>query len=354
MMDGGGYAEQYTGYNGEQDRAEDQYQRERFDSVVGEHVDDSNHHRDSSLGKLFVGGIAWETTRERFTDYFCKYGEVTDAIIMMDKFSGRPRGFGFVTFTDPAVADKVLQEVHIIDGRSIEVKRTVPREDMPVRVVPKTRKLFVGGLIPSFTEDELGEYFSSFGHVVECQIMFDHDTGRSRGFGFVTFDSEETVERILSDGRVHELGGKPVEIKRALPKRFGGDYANDHSGGSVSKSYGGYRSSDNENQGGYRGKMSRGYDDYGNYTGGYMGNYGGGAAGFYGGYGGYGYGYGFWGPMYGTGVYGGNIYGSYGGGGGAGMYGGAGGFGGSKGYGGANRGYGTSGSASGRYHPYQK
>lgn len=42
-------------------------------------------------------------------------------MIMMDKISGRPRGFGFVTFADPAVADKVLEEDHVIDGRPVEV-----------------------------------------------------------------------------------------------------------------------------------------------------------------------------------------------------------------------------------------
>lgn len=56
---------------------------------------------------------------ESFSNYFSNYGEITDSVIMMDKLSGRPRGFGFVTFADPAVADKVLEEEHVIDGRSV-------------------------------------------------------------------------------------------------------------------------------------------------------------------------------------------------------------------------------------------
>ena len=54
------------------------------------------------------------------------------------------------------------------------------------------------------------EYFSNYGEIVELQIMLDHVTGRSRGFGFVTFDSEEAVEKIFVDGQLHELGGKQV------------------------------------------------------------------------------------------------------------------------------------------------
>ncbi|CAH1422782.1 unnamed protein product [Lactuca virosa] len=353
-------------------------------------INDSS--RDSSAGKLFVGGIAWETSEESFSSYFSHYGELTDSVIMMDKISGRPRGFGFVTFADPADADKVLEQDHVIDGRPVEVKRTVPREDMQgSRGVSRTKKIFVGGIPLTLTEDEMREYFLSYGEIVEHQIMLDHVTGRSRGFGFVTFDSEEAVDKIFADGQLHELQGKQVEIKRAEPKRAGagagGDFSYDSRSrgrGGGSKSYGG---GFGRGVAGYGGKADRGYDDYGGgYAGydGYGGGYGGGTAGFYAGYGGYGYGYGFGGPMYGGAGYAG--YGGYGGaagyaggrgygsgsgsGGGGGGYGGKGfgrggggggygygyGYDGSKGYDSSNGGGGGSsgGSGGGRFHPYRK
>jgi len=94
----------------------------------------------------------------------------------------------------------------------VEVKRTVPREEMTTKDGPKTRKIFIGGLPPSLTEDELKDHFSSYGKVVEHQIMLDHSTGRSRGFGFVTFESEDSVERVISEGRMRDLGGKQVRF----------------------------------------------------------------------------------------------------------------------------------------------
>lgn len=343
------------------------------DSAVDDDIKHSIESRDSSAGKLFVGGVSWETTEEAFTNYFSKYGEITDSVIMRDKHSGRPRGFGFVTFADPEAADKVLEEEHILGGRTVEVKRTVPREDMQqVKAVSKTKKIFIGGIPTSLTEDELKEYFSCYGSIVEHLIMLDRETGRSRGFGFVTFESEDSVEKIFSEGKTHELGGKEVEIKKAEPKRGGGDY----SGGA-----GRYGSGSNS-RGGYKGKMSRGYDDYGGYDGygNYGGGYGGGSAGFYGGYG---YGYGFGGAMYGGAGYGAAGYGgtpaSYGtpagygsaawyGGGAGGRGRGGGGYGSDKGYGNGgvasgrgrggggydsdNKGYGSGGAISGRYHPY--
>lgn len=58
---------------------------------------------------------------ENFTNYFSKYGEIADSVIMTDRHTGRPRGFGFVTFSDPAVVDAVLEEEHVIDGRVVNI-----------------------------------------------------------------------------------------------------------------------------------------------------------------------------------------------------------------------------------------
>lgn len=339
-----------------------------------------DHRRDlSAAGKLFVGGISWETTEETFGNYFSKYGELTDSVIMLDKQSGRPRGFGFVTYVDPAVVDKVLEEEHVIDGRAVEVKRTVPREDMQQpKGVSKTKKIFVGGIPPSFSEDEMKEYFSSYGGIVEHQIMLDHQTGRSRGFGFVTFESEDAVEMIVSQGKTHELGGKQVEIKKAEPKRAWADPS-----GNGARSYGGSRGSAASSYagrynsgGGYSGKEG-GYGSYGGY-GNYGGGYGGASAGFYNGYGGYGYGFGFGGPMYGNTGYGGSGYGVPGGYGTPGGYAASTGYGDGKGYGSGRGGYGSGGrgrsrdgygsggrsyvsggrggadAGAGRYHPYER
>ncbi|KAJ8535850.1 hypothetical protein K7X08_034251 [Anisodus acutangulus] len=358
-------------------------EQERNDGSGGNELKQSND--DSSAGKLFVGGIAWETREECFRKYFGKFGEITDCVIMMDKISGRPRGFGFVTFADPEIANKVLAEDHIIDGRAVEVKRTVPKEDMQVKGAPKTKKIFVGGLPLSLTEDELKQYFSSYGYVLEQQIMLDRETGRSRGFGFVTFDSEDAVEKVLNNGRMHEIGGKQVEIKKAEPKRAGTEHANEswqHRGGSGSRSYNGIGGSEGGGfGGGYGGRTVRGYGGYGGYGGvgsgggGYAGygnmggSYGGGGAGFYSGYGGYGYGFGFSGPMYGVAGYGGTSYGGpTGHAGGRGYTTGDDGswYGGSKGSvsfnskgydtgsstGGAKA-YGNGGAAGGRFHPYR-
>lgn len=60
--------------------------------------------------------------------------------------------------------------------------------------------------------DELKNYFCVYGDIIEHQIMYDHHTGRSRGFGFITFQTEDSVDRLFSDGKVHELGDKQANL----------------------------------------------------------------------------------------------------------------------------------------------
>lgn len=312
-----------------------------------------------SGGKIFIGGLSWETTTEKLVDHFKKYGEIIDSVIMKDRGTGHPRGFGFVTYSDSSAIDAVLKDAHTLDGRTVEIKRSIPRENMDLIKGPKTKKLFVGGLPSSVADEELKNYFKKYGNVVESQIMQDRNTGRSRGFGFVTFDSEQTVEDILTLGKTHEFDGKEVEIKKAEPKNSMQDSGSLRHGSSGRGSYG----AGSGNYGyadGYGGFGGGGYGG-GSYRsgGGYVGGYG--AGGYGGGYGGNGYGGGF------GGGYGGGPMGGYGGGGyggGAGSYDGDG-YGG-MGYGGySNGGYGGYGSGggsgsysgnrgTGRYHPYSR
>lgn len=79
----------------------------------------------SDSGKLFIGGISWDTSEERLKEYFNSYGEVVEAVIMKDRTTGRARGFGFIVFADPAVADRVIKEKHSIDGRMVSLDHQI-------------------------------------------------------------------------------------------------------------------------------------------------------------------------------------------------------------------------------------
>jgi RNA recognition motif-containing protein len=79
--------------------------------------------------KLFVGGLAWATRDETLHEHFSQCGEVTDAKVIMERETGRSRGFGFVTFADSETAAKARDELNNsdLDGRSIRVDTATER-----------------------------------------------------------------------------------------------------------------------------------------------------------------------------------------------------------------------------------
>ncbi|KAK7933932.1 hypothetical protein WMY93_004828 [Mugilogobius chulae] len=134
--------------------------------------------------KMFIGGLSWQTTQEGLKEYFCKYGEVKECMVMRDPVTKRSRGFGFVTFVDQAGVDKVLaQSRHELDSKTIDPKVAFPR-----RAQPK---------------------------VDDAMLMFDKTTNRHRGFGFVTFENEDVVEKVC-EIHFHEINNK-MGRSRVMP-----------------------------------------------------------------------------------------------------------------------------------------
>ncbi|KAF8406176.1 hypothetical protein HHK36_008256 [Tetracentron sinense] len=241
---------------------------------------------DSDQVKLFVGGISWETNEDTLKDHFNKYGDVVESVIMRDKSTGEARGFGFVLFSDSSAADKALQDKHVILGRTVEVKKAVPRVEQHQNHHHhhhhhhhqqqqqnkgssknssnggsnnqfRTKKIFVGGLSASLTEEEFKSYFEKFGRITDVVVMYDSATHRPRGFGFITFDSEEAVENVMQKS-FHELNNKLVEVKRAVPKDRNNNGSNNH-----------YNSGSNNNFNSYDMRMSAGGGSlFGSYQGG--------------------------------------------------------------------------------------
>ncbi len=85
-----------------------------------------------------------------------------------------------------------------------------------------SKKLFVGSLSWDTNDDNLHEAFSQFGEIVEAKVICDRDSGRSRGFGFVTFNDDEAADKAVAEMNGFELDGRAIRVDVAHDRRSGG------------------------------------------------------------------------------------------------------------------------------------
>jgi len=242
------------------------------------------------VGKIFVGGVDRDTEQDAFRAYFEKFGKINDIILMMDKDKpGTNKGFGFVTYADPICVESVVNNKgHMLDGKTLDCKHCKARGSER-RSGPgghgdqRTKKVFVGGISQQATKEDLYEAFSAHGIVEDVHIMTDTETGKHRGFGFVTLDSEEAVDKLVRVQHL-ELKGKSMEIKKAQPKQNrgfggpggmggGGGYGGQGGGNWNQGGQGGYGGGQYGQQGGYGQQRGGGQGGYGGQQGGYNNGY---------------------------------------------------------------------------------
>ncbi|KAK2116747.1 Heteroproteinous nuclear ribonucleoprotein A1-like 2 [Saguinus oedipus] len=234
------------------------------------------------LRKLFIGGLSFKTTNESLRSHFEQWGTLTDCVVMRDPNTTRSRDFGFLTCATVEEVDVAMNaRPHRVDGRLVEPKRAVSREDSQRR--------------EDTDKHHLRDYFEQYGKNEVIEIMTDRGSGKKRGFAFVTFDDRDSMDKTVIQ-KYHTVNGHNCEVRKALSKQ---EMARNFSGrGGFGGSCGG----------GEYGGSGDGYNGFGNDG----GNFGGGGS--YNDFGSYNNQSSNFGPMKG-GNFGGRSSGPYGGGG---------------------------------------
>lgn len=178
--------------------------------------------------KLYVGNLPFDIDSEGLAKMFDESGVVEMVEVIYDRSSGRSRGFAFVTMSTVEEAEAAIKKFNgfEIDGRSLRVNfPEVPRLQngrSPARspsnfggFVDSPHKVYVGNLAWSVTSETLREALNGKGNVLGAKVIQDRETGRSRGFGFVSFSSEAEVEAAVSEMDGLEVEGRSIRVNVA-------------------------------------------------------------------------------------------------------------------------------------------
>jgi len=175
--------------------------------------------------KLFVGNLSYDVDSEKLAEVFNQAGVVEIAEVIYNRETDQSRGFGFVTMSTVEEAEKAVDIFHRYDlnGRLLTVNKAAPRGsrlERP-RMNDSSFRIYVGNLPWQVDDARLEQVFSEHGKVVNARVVYDRETGRSRGFGFVTMASETELNDAIAalDGQSLEGRAIRVNVAEERPRR---------------------------------------------------------------------------------------------------------------------------------------
>ncbi|XP_062108961.1 28 kDa ribonucleoprotein, chloroplastic [Humulus lupulus] len=171
--------------------------------------------------KLYFGNLPYSVDSAQLAGIIQDYGSPELIEVLYDRDTGRSRGFAFVTMSTIEDCKAVIQNLDGSQymGRMLRVNfsdKPKPKEPL----YPETEyKLFVGNLSWSVTSESLTNAFQEYGNVVGARVLYDGDTGKSRGYGFVCFATKAEMDIALDSLNGVELEGRSMRVSLAEGKR---------------------------------------------------------------------------------------------------------------------------------------
>uniref|UniRef100_A0A0D6R7K1 RRM domain-containing protein n=1 Tax=Araucaria cunninghamii TaxID=56994 RepID=A0A0D6R7K1_ARACU len=189
------------------------------ESGYGESYEESGFVEPPEEAKLFVGNLPLNVDNQQLGELFEGAGEVIDVNIILNRETGNSRGFGFVTMATVEEANKGIEKFnqYNFQGRLLTVNKAAPRGTRVERPtqVGSAHKVYVGNLPWQADDNSLLQLFSEHGKVLEAKVVYDRETGRSRGFGFVTYSSENEVNDAIAALDGADMDGRPLRVNVA-------------------------------------------------------------------------------------------------------------------------------------------
>lgn len=182
--------------------------------------------------RLYVGNLPYSMTSSQLTEIFVEAGTVVSVEVMYDRVTDRSRGFAFVTMGS---VDDAKEAIRMFDGSQVggRIVRVnfpeVPKGGERLVMGPKIRnnnrdfvdsshKIYAGNLGWRVSSQDLKDVFAEQPGLVSAKVIYERDSGRSRGFGFVTFETAQDVEAALKTMNGVEVQGRELRLNLAAVK----------------------------------------------------------------------------------------------------------------------------------------
>ncbi|ESW17343.1 hypothetical protein PHAVU_007G231600 [Phaseolus vulgaris] len=199
---------------------EEKVEENEGEEVVAEQDSDESF----ASTKLYFGNLPYSVDSAKLAGLIQDYGSAELIEVLYDRDTGKSRGFAFVTMSCIEDCNAVIENLDGKEylGRTLRVNfSNKPKAKEPL--YPETEhKLFVGNLSWSVTNEILTQAFQEYGTVVGARVLYDGETGRSRGYGFVCFSTKEEMEAALGALNDVELEGRAMRVSLAEGKRAQG------------------------------------------------------------------------------------------------------------------------------------
>ncbi|KAM5135647.1 RNA-binding protein 39 isoform 4-T4 [Mantella aurantiaca] len=200
-------------------RSKSRSPQKREKSPVREPIDNlTPEERDART--VFCMQLAARIRPRDLEEFFSTVGKVRDVRMISDRNSRRSKGIAYVEFVDVSsvplaiglTGQRVLGVPIIVQASQAEKNRAAAMANNLQKGTAGPMRLYVGSLHFNITEDMLRGIFEPFGRIESIQLMMDSETGRSKGYGFITFSDSECAKKALEQLNGFELAGRPMKV----------------------------------------------------------------------------------------------------------------------------------------------
>ncbi|KAM4079270.1 hypothetical protein ACB094_09G105500 [Castanea mollissima] len=182
--------------------------------------------------RLYVGNLPYSMTSAQLAEIFEQAGHVVSVEVVYDRVTDRSRGFAFVSMGS---VEEAKEAIRMFDGSQVggrivkvnfpEVPKGGEREVMGPKVwgsnrsyIDSPHKIYAGNLGWGLTSQGLRDAFADQRGLLSAKVIYQRDTGRSRGFGFVSFETAEDAESALGSMNGVEVEGRPLRLNMAAQR----------------------------------------------------------------------------------------------------------------------------------------